>query len=164
MTSHGVPSYPRGGHSMLRRGLNSGIFSLKHESSIFRSFIQPCMWFLHDGTALYCLAQGELAWHFQNHTQGRMNGLKCYSRALERRCPTELYRQIIEDWTQKWKVVTDAKVDGGGHVFVCPTAIEPIWCHCRRRRKKNNIISYFTIGSAADAYSMGHQVVKKVLL
>ena len=26
------------------------IFSLKHESSIFRSVIQPCMWFLHDGT------------------------------------------------------------------------------------------------------------------
>ena len=23
----------------------AGIFSLKHESSIFRSFIQPCMWF-----------------------------------------------------------------------------------------------------------------------
>ena len=23
----------------------SGIFSLKHESSIFRSFIQPCKWF-----------------------------------------------------------------------------------------------------------------------
>ena len=23
----------------------SGIFSLKHESSIFRSFIQPCIWF-----------------------------------------------------------------------------------------------------------------------
>ena len=26
------------------------IFSLKHESSIFRSVIQPYMWFLHDGT------------------------------------------------------------------------------------------------------------------
>ena len=26
------------------------IFSLKHESSIFRSVIQPCMWLLHDGT------------------------------------------------------------------------------------------------------------------
>ena len=26
------------------------IFSLKHESSIFRSVIQPCKWFLHDGT------------------------------------------------------------------------------------------------------------------
>ena len=28
----------------------SDIFSLKHESSIFRSVIQPCMWFLHDKT------------------------------------------------------------------------------------------------------------------
>ena len=26
------------------------IFPLQHESSIFRSYIQPCMWFLHDGT------------------------------------------------------------------------------------------------------------------
>ena len=53
------------------------IFVLKHESSIFRSFIQPCMWFLHDGTGytLYCLASAELAWHFQNHTQGWMNDL-----------------------------------------------------------------------------------------
>ena len=33
-----------------RRHSCTGIFSLKHESSIFRSFIQPCMWFLHDGT------------------------------------------------------------------------------------------------------------------
>ena len=29
---------------------SSDIFSLKHESSIFRSFIQPCMWIIHDGT------------------------------------------------------------------------------------------------------------------
>ena len=28
----------------------AGIFSLKHESSIFRSVIQPFMWFLHNGT------------------------------------------------------------------------------------------------------------------
>ena len=35
-----------GGESELR----PDIFSLKHESSIFRSVIQPCMWFLHDGT------------------------------------------------------------------------------------------------------------------
>ena len=28
----------------------SDIFSLKHKSCIFRSVIQPCMWFLHDGT------------------------------------------------------------------------------------------------------------------
>ena len=26
----------------------NGIFSLKHESSIFRSFIQPCMWFMDE--------------------------------------------------------------------------------------------------------------------
>ena len=32
------------------------------------------MWFLHDGT-LYCLASGELAWHFKNHMQGWMNDL-----------------------------------------------------------------------------------------
>ena len=49
----------------------------EHESSIFRSFIQPCMWFLHDGTGytLYCLASVELAWHFQNHIQGWLNDL-----------------------------------------------------------------------------------------
>ena len=43
--------------------LRTDIFSLKYESSIFRSVIQPCMWFLHDGTgqSLYCLAHGELA-------------------------------------------------------------------------------------------------------
>ena len=26
------------------------IFVLKHKRSIFRSLMQPCMWFLHDGT------------------------------------------------------------------------------------------------------------------
>ena len=60
-----------------QRPLNSDIFVLKHESSIFRSFIQPCMWFLHDGTGqtLCCLAHEILAWHFQNNTQGRLNDL-----------------------------------------------------------------------------------------
>ena len=32
------------------RASHADIFSLKQESSIFRSGIQPCMWFLHDGT------------------------------------------------------------------------------------------------------------------
>ena len=31
-------------------GWAADIFSLMHESSIFRSVIQPCMWFLHDRT------------------------------------------------------------------------------------------------------------------
>ena len=34
----------------IRMRLLPDIFILKHESSIFRSFIQPCMWFIHDGT------------------------------------------------------------------------------------------------------------------
>ena len=33
-------------------GHTADIFSLKHESSIFISVIQPCMWFLHDITGL----------------------------------------------------------------------------------------------------------------
>ena len=37
-------------YSSSKAGLPADIFSLKHESSIFRSVIQPCMWFLHDGT------------------------------------------------------------------------------------------------------------------
>ena len=58
-------------------GSRLDIFSLKHESSIFRSVIRPCSRFLHDGTgyALYCLSHGELAWHFQNHIQGWMSDL-----------------------------------------------------------------------------------------
>ena len=31
-------------------GQQADIFALKHKSSIFRSVMQPCMWFLHDGT------------------------------------------------------------------------------------------------------------------
>ena len=64
----------------------------EHESSIFRSFIQPCMWFLHDGTgqALCCLASGELAWHFQNHIQGWMNDLNmllsCFRTKMSAQC------------------------------------------------------------------------------
>ena len=42
----------------------SDIVVPEHESSIFRSFIQPYMWFLHDGTgySLCSLAHRELAW------------------------------------------------------------------------------------------------------
>ena len=56
---------------------SSDVFVLKQESSIFKSFIRPCMQFIHDGTGqtLCCLADEGLAWHFQNHTQGRMNDL-----------------------------------------------------------------------------------------
>ena len=35
---------------MSAAGSDADISDLKHESSIFRSFIQPCMWFPHDGT------------------------------------------------------------------------------------------------------------------
>ena len=31
-------------------GQQADIFALNHKSSIFRSVMQPCMWFLHDGT------------------------------------------------------------------------------------------------------------------
>ena len=43
------------------------ILLLNHDSSIFR-VIQPCKWFLHDGTcsARCCLAHGELAWRFHD--------------------------------------------------------------------------------------------------
>ena len=52
-------------------GQASGIFSLKHESCILRSVIQPSMRYLHEetGYALYCLSHGELACHLQNHIQ-----------------------------------------------------------------------------------------------
>ena len=42
----------RGCYSLRRNAPSpaADIFSLKYESSIFRSVIQPCMWFLHDGT------------------------------------------------------------------------------------------------------------------
>ena len=43
-----TPSTPR--CSIPQPSPQADIFSLKHESSIFRSVIQPCMWFLHDGT------------------------------------------------------------------------------------------------------------------
>ena len=36
--------------AQISRKIGPDIFVPKHESSIFRSFIQPCMWFLHDGT------------------------------------------------------------------------------------------------------------------
>ena len=45
------------GGEVKHRKLNCSISCLRadivvpeHESSILRSFIQPCMWFLHDGT------------------------------------------------------------------------------------------------------------------
>ena len=96
------------------------IFVLKHESSIFRSVIQPCMWFLHDGTGLtlYCLASGELARHFQNHVQGGMNDLNmllscfrtkmsaCVRRATEtctRPAPSQRQRRGEETWNGTWE-------------------------------------------------------------
>ena len=39
-----------GNSGSCRPSLSASIFSLKHESSIFGSVIQPCMWFLDDGT------------------------------------------------------------------------------------------------------------------
>ena len=65
--AHGLPAFCRQGDNRAeddddrhwkhvpreyyRQGARqTDIFSLKHESSIFRSFIQPCKWFLHDAT------------------------------------------------------------------------------------------------------------------
>ena len=58
----------------MKKGLDEGSL---HNFDI-QTVIQPCMWFLHDGTGqgLYSLASGELAWHIQNHIQGWMNDLK----------------------------------------------------------------------------------------
>ena len=67
------------------------IFFLKHKSSIFRSVIQPRMWFLHDGTGqtLYCVTHGELAWHFQNHMQGWMKYLNMLLSCLREKMPDQ---------------------------------------------------------------------------
>ena len=63
-------------------GLSGGIFSLKHESSIFRSFIQPCMPVLHGTNS----TEPNLFHH--GETTCRVGWLIwiCYSPALERRC------------------------------------------------------------------------------
>ena len=47
------------------------------------------MCFLHDGTgwALYCLAHGELAWHFQNHIQGWLNDLNILLSCFREKMP-----------------------------------------------------------------------------
>ena len=63
-------------------GLSGGIFSLKHESSIFRSFIQPCMPVLHGTNS----TEPNLFHH--GETTCRVGWLIwiCYCHALERRC------------------------------------------------------------------------------
>ena len=73
------------------RAFHPGIFSLKHERSIFRSVIQPCMWFLHDGTGwtLYCLASRELDWHFQHHIQGWVNDLNMLLSCFREKMPAQ---------------------------------------------------------------------------
>ena len=60
----------------------AGIFSLKHESSIFRSVIQPCMWFLIGSLQLVPQLLGTYK------TTDRVGWMIWiyYSRALERRC------------------------------------------------------------------------------
>ena len=84
---------------------HADIFSLKHESSIFRSVIQPCMLFLHDrkGQTVYCLASGELAWHFQHYIQGWMNDLNMLLSCFREKMPglsCGKMRHLI--WSNLW--------------------------------------------------------------
>ena len=53
-TSGGEPGAFPGRYDLIH--FHSDIVDPEHESSIFRSFIQPCMWFLHDEQVRLCAA------------------------------------------------------------------------------------------------------------
>ena len=98
------------------------------------------MWFLHDGTgqALYCLAHGELAWHFQNHIQGWRNDLNvlisCFREKmpflilLDRRASFQIICPLIPE-----RYKSDSGVGAGGRGPACTPQGQPPGAHPRMR-------------------------------
>ena len=88
------------------------ILFLKHDSSILRQVIQPCMWFVHDGTglSLCCLSDVELAWLFHEPHTELEDCLNVHATALEKGCLARARMRQFVNWESFSKTAIDASV------------------------------------------------------